>query len=316
MSDKTEQELQQEQQGLADQAEKDFAAGFTGDEGARDVLAPAGSTAIDGDARLIETQRFPLEDRFPQAGDDGQQQGGEAAAGAGADDIDNEPTIAGLKESEVRALLARIPDLEALRADLGKTRDTMAGKYGELNRTIQTLQQGGGGGGKLTVSKEQLKRVAEHYSDDFADALAQDLSEINAGASAGAQPAQLTDEQLDALLNPRFEQFQHDLEKKYLLRQHGDFYEQLKTPEFKLWFDALKPEEQTEFNASGDSIYLGDRMTAFKTWRGNLSKQQQQQQDRQQRLEEAVQTRGAAAATGVLSADQELEAGFRSVRGK
>lgn len=213
--------------------------------------------------------------------------------------------IAGMTDEQIRSLLADAGDVKSLKEDLARTRDSLFGKFGELNRTIQELKQAPKGpGGKFT--KDQLKRFGA-LNPEFADALAEDLSTI---------PAPSID--LDEQLNPRIEKLKEEVtrdtvlavERRHLLRQHKDFYEQLEKPDFKLWLGQQSAEDQKEFNSSIDSDYLAGKMSAFKEFRASLDKKQ----DKQRRLEQAVKPQGTQVADGAKTPEQEFEEGFRGIR--
>lgn len=212
-------------------------------------------------------------------------------------------TVPGVPDEQLRDLLAKASQFDALKDDLAKTRDTLHGKIGELNRTLQELKATPKGAvGRL--GKEAFKRVSE-LNDELAEALGEDLASL---------PTQEVN--LDEKLNPRLDALEQQLlmkiEQKALLRQHKDFYEQIKTPEFQLWIGQQTPEDQKEFNSSIDSDYLSERMSAFKTYRASLDKKQ----DKQRRLEQAVKPQGTQVAEGTKTAEQEFEEGFRSVRAR
>lgn len=212
--------------------------------------------------------------------------------------------VPGVSDDQLRELLAKAAQFDALKDDLAKTRDTLHGKIGELNRTMQEKLKAtpqGAAVGKL--GKDALKNVGE-LNAQLAEALGKDLGALQA-----------PDVDLDEKLNPRLSELEQKLlmqiEQRALLRQHKDFYEQIKTPEFQIWSAQQSTEDQQEFNKSIDSDYLAGKMSAFKTWRASLDKKQ----EKQRRLEQAVKPTGTQVADGAVTDEQAFEQGFKGVRG-
>lgn len=274
MSEKTEVVEQVDQAQLDQQAESDLESGFNGS--ARAESAPAAT---------------PEPVASPEAKPEGAEQ--------------DPPLVAGIPEEQVRSLLSKMAEFDSFREEFSKTKDTLFGKFGEINRTVQSLQKAPTAAAGAKFTKEAFKHVSG-FSDEMAEALAEDLSSV---IPAGVKP-----DELEAMLAERLEKTRHEItmemERKALLRQHRDFYDQTATPEFKLWFNQMKPEDQATFSESGDADYLAEQMTAFKKWRESLSKKQQQKS----RLEEAVHPQGTVVSSGALTDEQAFEQGFYGKR--
>lgn len=275
-ADQAEQAEQQRQEKQAE-VEAAFAGGFAGQRG--------------------EQQPKQAEKAEPQ----------EKPEKAEAAEQDNDDPFAGLTREQIRSAIANAQRVTELEQEIARTRDGLYGKIGEVVRN----QKG------KSITKESLKRVAQAYGEDFAAALAEDLS----GAALG--PAVNFEEVLaeklkerDEHWNQRFEnartEFAREQEKKALLREHGDFFEQIATPDFQLWIGQQDEATRKEFQESWDSSWLAGKMSDFKKWKTAIASKQAKKAE----LEKAVQPRGTQRVSGAMTAEQAFAAGFKSVAGR
>jgi hypothetical protein len=274
---------QQSQEQDQKQEEADFEAGF---KGAHAAEAPATTEAADPPPPKEEEPAAP------------------------AKDPESTPTVAGLPETQIRELLAKVTQVDAFREEFAKTRDTLHGKIGELNRTLQSLQNAPPGKAGVKVAKEAFKKISELWGEEAASALADDLAGLlPQAAAADAGPS---DEAFNQKLEALKREVTMDVERRYLLRQHRDFYEQIQTPEFKLWLATKPADEQQKFGESIDADYLAEQMAAFKKHRSDLERTQ----EKTRRLEQAVHPRGTQAPDTGLSDEAAFEAGFYGTRSR
>lgn len=261
-----------------EQAEQDFAAGFDGT-----------ATPPPQQAEVTQSEKPEVE-----AKPEGEQQTAQEV------EQPETPTVAGLSEQQVRELLAKASQVDSLREEFTKTRDTIFGKFGELNRNLQTIQKAPATAAGAKLTKEALKNIAERLGPEAAEAIANDLS------GAITAPEIDWDERLKPHLDRVRAEMQVEMERRALLKEHKDFYQQKDTPEFQLWMNQQPEDVRTQWVESIDADWLGGKMTEFKTWRDGLIKRQ----EKKQRLEEAITPTGTQAAQAGISDEDAFLAGF------
>lgn len=219
-----------------------------------------------------------------------------------------EEFLDGMSKSQVKELLARVPDQ-------AKAIEKLHGKIGELVRTIKQSQPaaeqpGSEGAPARRLQADALKRLQVDYPD-IAEALAEDLSALMPTTTA-PDPKQFA-ETVQQMVAKGLEEGAHKTERKLLSRAHPDWEKTIHTPDFKLWLEALPDPEQEEFNSSWESDVVGGFLDKFKTHRESLAKQRQRSNAR---LEAAVVPKGdGGAATSKLPDSAGLSVGFKRVRG-
>lgn len=219
---------------------------------------------------------------------------------------DDDP-FAGLTRDQIRTAIANAQRVTELEQELTRTRDGLYGKIGEVVRN----QKG------KSITKESLKRVSEVYGEEMAAALAEDLSGASLGSTSNieellAEKLKERDEQWNQRFEGAREEFSREQERKALLRQHKDFYEQIKTPDFQLWVGQQDEATRKEFQESWDSGWLAEKMGDFKKWKSAIENKQAKKAE----LEKAVQPRGTQRVSGAMTAEQAFAAGFKSVSGR
>lgn len=253
----------------AEQSEADESAGFA---------AAFGETVRDEES---PTDQDEAEEAVATEDEGEPEQEAEAQAEAEADEL--KPTKAGLTDPQLTEMLAKIPALEGMtQTEIRK----LHGKFGELNRALQELQQGNGAkrGGKVTAAK--LKRISEEFGEDFAQNLADDLNEAFDGAEGSPVDVE---QQVEARVSQVKEELYKDMQKNLLQIQHRDWGTVVATPEFKVWVQTLPRNDQELLNDTWDAVYLSDKLTEFKSWR---DKKTQGSQQRRERLQRAITPQG------------------------
>lgn len=238
----------------------------------------------------------------------GQQQAEAPAAETPQEETPEQNLIAGLTDEQLRGVLAKANMVDDLVVRIEKTH----GKIGELNRTIQQLQQKNG---SANLSAGQLKRLSGEYPE-LASLLAEDLSEALAG-TGGGQTQQLDPSAFDARVAEQVSAVEKKFEKKLVLRDHPDFDQVCQSDDFRLWLTTvLPPEESARLNTAWESEYVSGQITAFKTWRAAAAESAEKtRESRNKRLESAVAPTGSRSVTpNQPSPDDEFEAGFKQVR--
>lgn len=269
-------ENEQQTEQTEEQAEAEFASGFEGTE------TPPQKAEGQKPQEPAQTEQQPVAQEQTSAGE-----------------TPAEDPLAGLNPAQVRELLAKASQFDSFKEEFTKTRDTLFGKLGEVNRTISNLQ--GQSGGKLTP--EAFKSISERLGPEVAEAMAKDL----AGVVPSGQPIDL-DEKIKPHLEKVRAEMQLEFERRSLLRQHKDFYEQANTPEFQLWLNQQDEDTRKQWPESIDSDWLGEKMTDFKSWRDGLAKKQ----EKQKRLEQAIAPVGTQAVQAGMSDEDAFLAGFKS----
>jgi hypothetical protein len=225
---------------------------------------------------------------------------------AEAAEQDDDP-FAGLTREQIRTAIANAQRVTELEQEIARTRDGLYGKIGEVVRN----QKG------KSITKESLKRVAQAYGEDLAAALAEDLSGAALGSSVNieellAEKLKERDEQWEQRFENARTEFAREQEKKSLLREHGDFFQQIATPDFQLWIGQQDEATRKEFQETWDSGWLAGKMSDFKKWKAAIASKHAKKAE----LEKAVQPRGTQRVSGAMTAEQAFAAGFKSVAGR
>jgi hypothetical protein len=271
---------EQLQDGEAQQA---LTQGEQADEAAAFAEAVTGEKVLDEQS----TAGTGEEEEQQQAGADDDQQGeeqegepegqpeGEQAAGT---QVDDEPVIGNLKESELVAMLAKLPKIDEIGDMSTKEIQKLYGKIGELNRNLQELQKKGSGGTALNVAGLQFTKLKENFPE-LAEMLVEGLSEVQVNGGSG-----LTLEDVERLSNEKVAgvktELQQEMQVSLLRIQHPDYSEVHKSDEFKVWKQTLPEDEQTKIEESWDAAYLSGVFNKFKDWRKERTQSSQQRKDR------------------------------------
>lgn len=219
-----------------------------------------------------------------------------------------EPVIAGFKESEVRAMLARVKELDDLRAENRKN----FGQIGELKRTLEeklkqptTLPTPSPG---FKLNQEKLAQVREIFPE-IAEMFEFEQEQAAAAAEVPPQPAvdpAEIERRLQETANQQLQEaaaaIQAETDRKLAIQmldfRHPDRLQFIETDDYKAWLANLKPEEREQVQTSWDVKVIADKLDAAKAW----AKAKQQ---KQQRLEAAVVPSGSTKAPATaLTAEQ------------
>lgn len=241
-----------------------------------------------------------------------------AAAGAPAAPPKEEPApgpvvAAGLTDVELRALLARVPDLERASQQNADTTRKIFGKFGELQQSILALQpKAADSQPARQIKADALKRLTAEFGPEIAEALSSDLSEIlGVAPPAGADPAkfdQMVKEQVSAAVTKTEQAF----ETRLLTMAHPDWKAIPGTPDFKLWLQGKPADYRAQFEETWDSGFLSGAFSEFKAHKAAIATRQQKNTVR---LGRAVAPQGSGAARpSVLPDNAGLQAGFNKVR--
>lgn len=166
-------------------------------------------------------------------------------------------------------IAARFAELEGLKSGQAK----VAGHIGDLRNRLQGQQA-------RKITKDDLKKVASEFGDEYADALVEDLNAIGFGGNVGPTQAEI-----DRLINERAQEIagaqvtslEQKLSKREVLRAHKDADDHFVTVDregkpvvgkhaeaFRGWVAKLPPERQQEIATSWDADVMTAALTEFK----------------------------------------------------
>ncbi|MGE0383419.1 MAG: hypothetical protein AB7N65_14215 [Vicinamibacterales bacterium] len=237
--------------------------------------------------------------------DQGRTEGGEAPP---------EVKIAGFTEAELRDRLDKAAKYDDLVTRFGAVDENIRrldGRYGELNSRLTEP------GEKVKLTREQLKHVSETYSDELADALAADLSEVlqvpkGSGVSQEAI-APIVDERTKAIVDAALADYADAMNRRFMTHLHRGWEGKTTSKDWTDYLASLPEADRTAVAQTTDPFELSDALTKFDGWQAARA------QANQQRLEEAIpategKNGGAPTATQITEEDAML-AGFKAVRG-
>lgn len=254
---------------------------------------------------------------------DGEQgSGGEAtdepgdSEGLGGGDENGEPDhpgIAGFSAAEIKQLLEQAAQVGSLAHSIRE----LHGRYGELKSALTKKAE------PRKLTRDQLKRVADEYGEEYADALAADLSEVL------TSPAQVDIEGLvKAALAEREAEIEQRVtakmeraaEERFLNKEQPGWRDIMTSQDFSLW-ESLQPESvikplQEAFTTKPYSEAVVGALNAFNGWKT----EREARLARRRELERAVIRKGNGAAgagkkTGMMSAADAADAAYRDARG-
>lgn len=225
--------------------------------------------------------------------------GGEKPAGEGAQPgatpkaaapaVDDQPRIAGLTETEVRALLGRVPELE-------QSLRKVNGKLGEYGSVIQEMRKAPA---QPALTPERLQEI-EAANPDLA-------AYVNARMPTSQEPAPG-----EAPQQPLPSQ-QPDLQAELMDHFHEGWREKIGSQDFQLWLAAQPDDVRNTFNSTEKAKELSAVISKFDAW--GTAKQQQQAKSSARLQNSLTPTGTPGKAKTALSDNDAFEAGFKSVRG-
>jgi hypothetical protein len=209
----------------------------------------------------------------------------------------------GLKASEVKASLARLTTLEK----------TVASANGHIGHLKQMIGQAGKG---KAITMESLSKVREEFGDEYASALAADLTAAGIGGGAAVD-----EETLGAIVNERVaavrESMEQSMETRLVRARHKDapdyFAGGKHNAEFAAFIGTLPKERQEELANTWDSSVINDALDSFKAHKAKVVNEQTKQQRRLERSVTPTASRGTPVAQ---PAGDPIEAGWNNVRGR
>lgn len=305
---------------LDEHAEGRDRRGDDDDEAAQDdpeVLAGmmAGFKAVTGNDQIPDTlkdvqtegkQRFGGGSDKGDEGDDDDDQGNQPGGDAGdggeggqqpSNTDDDRPVFGGLTVKQLREKLAKADAVE-------QTTRSLAGRVGHLQQQMEAA------GKPRALTKEDFPSLREEFGDEYAEAVARDLSKVVTGSP-------MTKDQIDQEVNTRFTALAQQTERKLVRMAHPDapdYFAGGKQHEaFMGWVQQLPEERRNSLLNTWDSEVIIPALDDFKK---STTKAAKEAAARGSRIARAVQSGNSAAVDApTASTIDPIEAGWRKVRG-
>ena len=233
---------------------------------------------------------------------------------AGPEPAPPEPTI----DERFAALEAKFSQ------ELGRVRDTAAGRIGEVNQRMQQMlsQQQTAGQSSLKLSKDNMKRLSSEFPE-IAEMLAEDLSEAlkGYGGSSSQFDPSVIDQKVAEATTVIADRLTKDNERFRLSLVEENWEEVIGVPdvdgnipdtEYRRWLSKQDDEYQQKVGGSWNAREIA---ASIKKFREDTAKAKQQVQQRKTRLADAVTPTGGTQVAPAPDATDDFLAGFRSVRG-
>ena len=214
-----------------------------------------------------------------------------------------------LTADQWRSVQDKLAEIETFRGETSKKIDAAHGRYGELNRTLQQMQQRTSTGVKFDAAK--FKRLGADFPE-IAAMLAEDLSESFQGSVQAApvfNPEEI-EQKVSGRVAEEVQKIAVKAEMRELARRHADWKEVINTKEFVEWGKTLPPQELAELGASVDADYISPRLDQFKAYREKVTAVAQKKQSGAKRLEAAITPQGSASSPHALTERDLFKAGF------
>lgn len=215
-----------------------------------------------------------------------------------------EAVIAGYKESELKALLERVKEMDDVKDGVRKAHGQVGGLKNYFEDQIKKLSTQSAPGG-LRVNQEALARLVEQYPDLGFDKL---FEKPEAQTAPAEQVATQSTHQAP---NVDVARVKFDAAVEALDEAHPDRLKIIQTAEYANWLKTMKEDERIKFLSSQSPVYVSRKLDEFKDW--NV-KRQAKGLANEKRLAGAVTPRGTPrAAPAVISDEAAAQAAFDAV---
>jgi len=189
------------------------------------------------------------------------------------------PILAGLTETELKTLFARMGEIDGIKQNLSSLQDKTFGTLGEYNSRITELSNKPG---NLSLKEGAFAELTE-YEPELAEMM---IKGLNEGLQSGEA---YNPEAVKTMINEAVG-FATDAEKKRsemrLLRfAHKDLDTITQTPDFGTWLSAQNQDVRNLVTNSDDAIAVAEEITNFKEWRKQAA---QATQKKNKRFESAI----------------------------
>ena len=234
----------------------------------------------------------------------------------GFDDSIGEPSI-----EDIAEVVAQHPSLseDQVRELFEHNNQRIYGKFGEVQREVkrlealaqQSMQYREQPSAPREFTADSFSNMREEFGDDFAQALARDLSKLPLQSQQG-----INQQQIDLIVSQKMDQLKNDFEIKDVARQHPDWKDVANSDDFQGWKSQLPAEVQDRLNNSWDASFVSASITAYKrdkdlhqqSLKAEASARQKETNKKQRLLENAVMPRSSGGSSDDY--DDDFEAGF------
>lgn len=226
------------------------------------------------------------------------------------DEFGEEPSNE-VKEAAIQEVIEQNPSFneQQIRELFEQNNQRLFGKIGEINREVKRLEELAKSSVQprevqpIQVTPEMFSTMREEFGEDFAAALAKDLSQI----PLSQQSTGVDQTQIDYLLEARMAQLENNFEMKLVAREHPDWEQIAQSQDFDGWKSQLPADIQDKLNTTWDSGFISAAIGAYKR---DKAQHQEQQSKKQERLQAAVMP----SSTSGLDDDytDDFEEGFNS----
>ena len=262
------------------QAEDDFLSGFNDVRSSDESVSPEPNREVEPESESVAEESQEVEKQEPEL-----------------------PVIAGLTESEIKNLFARVSKLDELEAQVRKAN----GKIGELNGKLQEFST-------KPQSQPTQSAPAAKFDDESLSQWANDYPELVAIAEKRA--LEIAEEKFKAIQVPDPQAIKSEIYRETQLELmdtlHEGWREKIASEDFNLWINAQPENVRQVFQTTERAKDLSGILTGFENWKKNVADRGAKNK---QRLEAALTPDGAPSRGPKAPSDEdEFIAGFRSIR--
>ena len=264
------------------QAEDDFLSGFNDVRSSDEPVSPEPKKEAEPESQSVAEESQEVEKQEPEQ---------------------ELPVIAGLTESEIKNLFARVSKLDELEAQVRKAN----GKIGELNGKLQEFST------KPQTQPTQSAPAAK-FDDESLSQWANDYPELVAIAEKRA--LEIAEEKFKAIQLPDPQAIKSEIYRETQMELmdtlHEGWREKIASEDFNIWINAQPDNVRQVFQTTERAKDLSGVLTGFENWKKNVSDRGAKNK---QRLEAALTPDGAPSRGPKAPSDEdEFIAGFRSIR--
>lgn len=181
------------------------------------------------------------------------------------------------------------------------------GSIGALKSMIQRASSG------KAITKDQLGEISKEFGDEYAEALAKDLSKLALGGVVDTS-------EIESKFQDEIMRVQQQSEFKFVKRTHRDYADFMvidgkpgkQRAEFDAWLAAQGADKVKEFNDSWDADVICDAIQGFKDHKGKAAKEAARRESIANRS--AAPTRGTSGGVPTTITDP-IREGWNRVKG-
>ena len=196
------------------------------------------------------------------------------------------PETVSLTKEQWEATQARLQEFEKFREHTVRQVDGLAGKYGEVNRTLQNIPKAS------TFKPEAFAKLKAEFPE-LGEMLESSLSTVS-GQGQAIDPAEI-DKRAETIVAQREAKLRLELRQEALADQHEDWKEVVTSDEFEAWRSKQPADYAAKVIASNSPKVVGDAISAFKASKAAPVQQKSSHTNSKARLEAAITPQGSPA---------------------